>query len=266
MPSTQAHSEERAPRIAMLTAGGTLSTITVNSLARRFGAASIAVVEEEPEPKAVFLRRRLAKLGLIEVAGQLAFAVAQKIAARSSAARIAQICALAGLDDSTDPAIAVCRVPSVNSHECRTALAAIEPTVVIVHGTRIIRRDTLRAVSAPFINFHAGINPKYRGQHGGYWARAERDHSNVGVTIHLIDEGVDTGGVLYQAPFAATARDNINTYQYLQTAVAQPLLIQAAEDALAGRLRPRTVDLPSRQWFHPTLWSYLRTGLAHGIW
>jgi hypothetical protein len=31
-------------------------------------------------------------------------------------------------------------------------------------------------------------------------------------------------------------------------------------------LRPMKTDLPSRQWFHPTLWGYIRTGLKTGIW
>ncbi len=60
--------------------------------------------------------------------------------------------------------------------------------------------------------------------------------------------------------------DNISTYQHRQIAVALPLLIRAIEDALAGRLEPHQVDLPSRQWFHPTLWAYFKTGLKQGVW
>lgn len=48
--------------------------------------------------------------------------------------------------------------------------------------------------------------------------------------------------------------------------MALPLVVMAVEDALAGRLAPHRVDLPSRQWFHPTLWSYFRTGLKQGVW
>jgi hypothetical protein len=49
-------------------------------------------------------------------------------------------------------------------------------------------------------------------------------------------------------------------------AAALPLLLSAVEDALEGQLRPRRINLPSRQWFHPTLWGYLRTGLAQQVW
>jgi len=119
---------------------------------------------------------------------------------------------------------------------------------------------------APFINYHAGVNPKYRGQNGAYWARSNADADHAGITVHLVDEGVDTGGILYQARAEFEPDDNISTYQHRQIAVALPLLIRAIEDALAGRLEPHQVDLPSRQWFHPTLWAYFKTGLKQGVW
>ena len=112
----------------------------------------------------------------------------------------------------------------------------------------------------------AGINPKYRGQNGAYWARSRADDAHAGVTVHLVDEGVDTGAVLYQAKVTFARDDNIATYQHRQMAVALPLLIRAVEDALAGQLRPRRVNLPSQQWFHPTLWGYLKTGLLTHVW
>jgi methionyl-tRNA formyltransferase len=136
----------------------------------------------------------------------------------------------------------------------------------VVYGTRLLKRETLGCIDAPFINYHAGINPKYRGQNGAYWARRSADPDHAGVTIHLVDEGVDTGDVLYQARVELAPSDNIATYQHRQMAVALPLLIRAIEDAVSGRLQPRRVDLPSRQWFHPTLWGYLRAGLAEGVW
>ena len=155
---------------------------------------------------------------------------------------------------------------SVNSEECRKLLKALTPGVVAVYGTRLLSRATLRAVDAPFINYHAGINPKYRGQHPGYWALASGDIENAGVTIHLVDEGVDTGSVLYQARVPFEEADNIATYQHVQAAFALPLFARALRDGLEGRLNPRTVELPSRQWFPPTLWRYLINGLTQKVW
>jgi methionyl-tRNA formyltransferase len=124
----------------------------------------------------------------------------------------------------------------------------------------------LAAVAAPFINYHAGITPKYRGQHPAYWAQVESDRDNAGVTVHLVDEGVDTGAVLYQEPVSFSPSDNITTYQYVQMVTALPLFVRAIEDALKARLRPQRVDLPSRKWFPPTLAQYLMNGMRHSVW
>jgi hypothetical protein len=84
------------------------------------------------------------------------------------------------------------------------------------------------------------------------------------IAVHLIDKGVDTGDVLYQARLASTAEDNYSTFPYLQLVAALPLLERAADDAVAGTLRPQKVDLPSHLWSHPTLWQYVKRDCAAG--
>jgi methionyl-tRNA formyltransferase len=133
-------------------------------------------------------------------------------------------------------------------------------------GTRLIEEAARRAANAPFVNYHAGITPKYRGVHGAYWARATGDAANCGVTVHLLDSGIDTGAILYQARIVPERQDNFSTYPYLQLAAGLPLFARAGEDAASGKLAPIDVDLPSKLWSHPTLWSYLAAGLGRGAW
>jgi len=103
-------------------------------------------------------------------------------------------------------------------------------------------------------------------QHPAYWALVAGDAVHAGITIHLVDEGVDTGGVLAQATVAFERGDNITTYQWRQMAVALPLFAEAIEAARTGKLAPTTVDLPSQQFFPPTLWAYLWYGVTRGVW
>jgi methionyl-tRNA formyltransferase len=92
------------------------------------------------------------------------------------------------------------------------------------------------------------------------------DPENAGVTVHLVDRGVDTGPILYQARFEATQEDGFITYFYLQAALGRALVIKAVEDALGGQLRPVEVTSPSQQFYHPTLWFYLWTAWTKGVW
>jgi folate-dependent phosphoribosylglycinamide formyltransferase PurN len=254
----------RTDNAALLTCESDIGRIAARYLAASF--PGLVVIVERNMPRSLLLRRRLKRLGLVRVGGQLAFMAFQRVQHRASRGRIAEIIEQANLEPLWPDPSELIRVPSINSPECIDHLKRLRPRAILVVGTRIIAEEVLRAVEAPFINYHAGITPKYRGVHGGYWANAEGDPGNFGVTVHLIDKGVDTGDVLYQARLAPTAEDNYSTFPYLQLVAALPLLERAARDAVSGTLRPQKVDLPSRLWSHPTLWQYVKTGLRQGVW
>jgi len=69
--------------------------------------------------------------------------------------------------------------------------------LVVAYG-RILPRDVLDATRLGFVNVHASLLPKYRGAAPVTWAvvRGERE---TGVTLMLLDEGMDTGDVLDSA-------------------------------------------------------------------
>jgi folate-dependent phosphoribosylglycinamide formyltransferase PurN len=253
-----------ADKVVLLTSEGQSGRIAARYLAARFPA--LTVIVEPPVSRTLLLRRRVKRLGPLHVGGQLAFMLFQRIQHTLSRSRIAEIVREADLDARWPDDRQIIRVPAVNSPECIRQLQDLQPRVILVMGTRIIATDVLHSVDVPFINYHAGVTPKYRGVHGGYWAKAEGDDGNFGVTVHLVDAGIDTGRVLYQARPATSAKDNYSSYPYLQLAAALPLLERSARDAIAGTLRPQVVDLPSRLWSHPTLWGYIKTGLKRGAW
>lgn len=253
-----------AGRIVLLAKPGDSTNIVFNALSSEFDVAKVLL--EGEVPKRVLLIRRVKKLGLRTVLGQLAFrSLIVPPLARASRQRVSQICEEQGLDRTPIPAELVESVPSVNSDEARRALQAFDPQIVVVNGTRIISKQTLGAATARFVNTHVGITPLYRGVHGGYWALAKRDEAHCGVTVHLVDTGIDTGGILAQGNIFPTAADNFVTYPYLQYAVAVPLLRSAVRELLSGTVTTRPApDGASRLWSHPTLAQYLKNRLVTG--
>ncbi len=253
------------PIVLLTSTDGGTSAIIYNYLARNFAIAR--VVREEAVPRAEFLKKRARRLGWGKVAGQVLFrAMVVPYLQLRSRGRVAEICREQQLDATPIPAAITSRVPSVNSAECVALLRALDPGAVVVSGTRIIANEVLQAAPAKFINLHAGITPMYRGVHGGYWALVENDRANCGVTVHLVDAGIDTGNILGQATCTPTTKDNFATYIYLQVAAGLPLLKQAVADALAGRLQPRPYPTgASKLWTHPTVGEYLRGRLAQGV-
>jgi methionyl-tRNA formyltransferase len=226
-----------------------------------------SVIVEEGEPRLKFLRRRVKRFGLVKVVGQLAFrTVVVPWLKMSSRRRMSEIVHEFALDSSPIPRAALTTIKSVNSEECIKALRDLRPDVIVVSGTRIISDQVLNAISAVFINMHAGITPMYRGSHGGYWSLAQGDREGCGVTVHEVDAGVDTGPILGQARISPHQDDSFVTYGLLQQAVGLPLLKKAIRDACEGHLvAVAAPEGTSRLWTHPTLGEYLFNWFRCGV-
>ena len=251
-------------KILMLAGKGESSTLMFNGIKDSFLIEKI--IFEERVSKKELLKRRMKKLGLATVFGQVFFMIFNNFWLKTtSKARIDQIKQQENLNEQRIDEALVSEVDSINSDETIRLLKEYQPDVVVVNGTRIIKKEVLDSIAAPFVNTHVGITPKYRGVHGGYWALTENDHEHCGVTVHLIDTGIDTGGILYQGTINVTDRDTFKTYPYLQMAVAIPLMKKAINDLAKKTYRTLDVDLPSKLWSHPTLLEYLKHRVLHGV-
>ncbi len=250
-------------RIVLLAGDGLSTRVMYHSLREEFDVVEV-VLEDKPSALRM-LRRRARKLGVFQTLGQLGFILYSRLLVRASRPRIEQLLRRHGLSDAPIPAQAIRRVANANERRVADGLRRQAPQAVVVNGTRILSKKLLAAVDAPFINTHMGITPAYRGVHGGYWALANDDRAHCGVTVHLVDAGVDTGGILYQALVTPEADDNFATYPILQLVQGVSLMKAALRDAVAGRLAPRVGEGPSRQWYHPSLPGYWMTRLRRGV-
>jgi folate-dependent phosphoribosylglycinamide formyltransferase PurN len=254
------------PTIVLLTRDQPLSRAVAHALQRRFGQVESIVVQKRSSIAAVAYHAR--RVGIKRAAGQFMLLGGYgAFAARLAARRRRTILAEHQLDSSPLPPRSVHRVRSVNADETISLLQAFEPDAVVVFHTPIISARVLTSISAPFINLHGGITPAYRGNHATYRALVNGDYENCGATVHLVDEGIDTGDIIYQTRTRPMPDDNFFTYQYFQTAKGIPLLLQAVEDVLSGSLRTcRRESERSVLWRTPTLFEYLRNGWRSGVW
>lgn len=255
-------------RIVLLTRDIPLARPVAHALQRRFD--DIAIITIAKISGSALLKHsihRIRRIGVRRALGRFPLLAYGVLANRLAERRRRAIFAQHQLDSSPLPEGKVYRVPSVNADEAIRLLHELAPDVVVVFFTPIISARVLKAIHVPFINMHGGITPSYRGNHCTYWSLVSDDHENCGVTVHLIDEGIDTGDIVYQIKTQPTPDDNFFTYQLFQTAAGIPLLLQAVEDALNGSLRTyRRDDQRSACWPTPTLFEYLRNGWRTGVW
>ena len=252
-------------RIVLLAGRRESTNVVYHALADEFDIARVII--EEPVARVPFLKRRAKNVGLAKVIGQVLFrAIVPPLLRAISRRRRREIMQEYGLNDAPIPPEKVTHVASVNADETIALLKALDPAVVVINGTRIIASKVLTAIPARFLNTHAGITPLYRGVHGAYWALTEGDRAHAGVTVHFVDPGIDTGGILEQGRIEPTARDNFATYPLLQLGVGLPLLRKAIRDVLEGRAEVKPApEGASRLWVHPTLWEYVVGRVRRGV-
>jgi len=96
------------------------------------------------------------------------------------------------------PGVPYLETPGLNEATVVTALSKAAPDLCVVLGTSIIRSRLLSIPRIGTLNAHTSVLPEYRGARSEFWQCYNEDYDNVGITIHFIDKGVDTGNVLFQ--------------------------------------------------------------------
>lgn len=159
----------------------------------------------------------------------------------------------------------VCRDP--NEAEAVAWLRERRPDAVAFTGGGLVRAPLLEAAGVGVLNAHMGVLPPYRGMDVVEWPILEGRHESVGlgVTLHLMDRGVDTGPIVavHRVPIRAG-----DTMERLRTRF-EPVMVEAILDGLRrirdGRLEPRPQEkAEGRQYFvlHPRLYARARARLA----
>jgi len=85
---------------------------------------------------------------------------------------------------------------NVNSAEYMEIIENLSPDlIIIVSYHSIIKKPLIEKYK--IINLHGSLLPKYRGRAPINWAIINGE-KETGVTVHFVDEGIDTGDIIYQ--------------------------------------------------------------------
>jgi peptidoglycan/xylan/chitin deacetylase (PgdA/CDA1 family) len=104
----------------------------------------------------------------------------------------------------------VIRTGSLNSPEAVRALASSEADLGVVIGARILTRNIFSVPRMGCINLHKGRVPEYRGMPPAFWELHD-GAASAGVTVHFVDDGLDTGDVIARSDIQIAPRDTPET-------------------------------------------------------
>jgi folate-dependent phosphoribosylglycinamide formyltransferase PurN/peptidoglycan/xylan/chitin deacetylase (PgdA/CDA1 family) len=130
--------------------------------------------------------------------------------------------------------IPVLEVGDLNDRLAADTLRSLKVDLGVVIGTRILRRSTFSIPQMGCINLHEGKMPEYRGLPPGFWELYERQET-VGVTVHFVDDGLDTGDILGEDTVAIHPSDSPDTLVKKLNKSGGELLAKCVVDLAAGR-------------------------------
>lgn len=93
-------------------------------------------------------------------------------------------------------------INDVNNQDVVNLIREKQTDLLITYDCgQILKKDAIRVSSIASLNVHSSLLPKYRGTAPIYWVIKNKE-KETGVTIHFIDEGIDTGDIILQNKIA----------------------------------------------------------------
>jgi methionyl-tRNA formyltransferase len=128
---------------------------------------------------------------------------------------------------------------NINSPDSLSVLQRFGADVFVsMSFDQILKRPILQVPKQGFINCHAGALPFYRGRNVLNWALIN-DAKEFGVTVHYVDEGIDTGDIIHQRTAPIGDSDTYATLLEKAEVLCADVLHQALTELAAGAAHRR---------------------------
>jgi methionyl-tRNA formyltransferase len=158
--------------------------------------------------------------------------------------------------------VPVLQTEAINGPETVAFVKHQAPDLVLVNGTQLLREPLLALrpnIRHGILNLHTGLSPYSRGANCNLYMILEGHPELVGVTIHHIDQGIDSGDIIRSAQVPLEPDDNFETIDVRSFHLGITLLLEAARELVEGSA-PRV-----RQWEQGKLF-LKRTGYHYESW
>jgi methionyl-tRNA formyltransferase len=134
------------------------------------------------------------------------------------------------------------KLNNVNSDDNLSFLASFGADLFVsMSFNQIFKKGFLSLTPLGVLNCHAGKLPFYRGRNVLNWALINGE-SEFGITVHKVDEGIDTGDIISQKIFPIGTHDNYKSLLEIAYRECASLLIGAIQATRLGNIKPVRQD------------------------
>ena len=128
--------------------------------------------------------------------------------------------------------------PDVNSREFISKLIEFSADIFVsMSFNQILKKPIIELSPQRFINCHAGKLPFYRGRNVLNWVLINGE-KEFGVTVHYVDEGIDTGDIIVQNVDSIDKNDDYASLLSRAVDICANTLYEALTLISSGRAKP----------------------------
>lgn len=105
--------------------------------------------------------------------------------------------------------------------------------IISIACPKIMKSELLSVPKLGSINYHTGMLPKYRGRQPLFWAMLNEE-DEVGISVHEMGEGIDTGDLLIQKKVKASDLNSLHQLYLRTLPVGVAALVEAVQKVIDG--------------------------------
>ena len=139
------------------------------------------------------------------------------------------------VDLATRHGIPVYSYTNMNSQACADLLEVMQPDMLVIASAPILKSRIFKKAKLGCLNPHPGWLPKYRGV--GAYAYAVLNNDEPGVTIHYVDEKIDSGPIIIRKHIKIIENDTISKINDRAMAKGAELMVNVIRDIQSNTLK-----------------------------
>lgn len=141
------------------------------------------------------------------------------------------------------------RASNINDQQTVSRIKAANPDLIVsVSMNQIVKKHILAVPQQGCINVHCAPLPRYGGMSPYVWVLANNEDT-FAVTIHYMDEGLDTGDIIVQEKVNILKQDSAFSLFFRSCLLASTLLIKVVGDIENNEVTSYPQDLTAKTYF-----------------
>ncbi len=128
-------------------------------------------------------------------------------------------------------------IKNFNSEETEKEIKKLKPDLICVASlSQLLGKNIIDIPKYGIINMHPSYLPFYKGANPWFWQYYNMEKEG-GVTIHYIDEGEDTGDIIYQKKYPIKFGMKSEEMWDVAIPLGSKLMLAAVDDIAEGRVK-----------------------------